>query len=588
MARAAAANRRRHRRPTSPAISATTAATSRPRSPSASVIVEREYRTPWVHQSYLEPQVCAATVDPLGNVVVYACTQAMFRTRDTVAAGPRASCRPRSRCIAMPVGGGFGGKFGLIEPLVAACAVAAGRPVRLAFTRLEEFGGRLPGAVVDLPRQGRRARRRHVRRAQGRRDLRRWRPAWRARRRTRRCVWRSSTAGRTWRSTRPRWSRTRRRRARIARPACRRPCSPRRAWWTSWPRSWAWTRSSLRQKNAIREGDIRPDGTPWPQVGLAEVPGARRAGVPRPSWPRLAGRRRRHRARRLVRRHRAVVGAVPTRVGRHAADRHRRGRSDRHQFRLSDRSPPRRSGSTAATGARDDGRYRRRAVLGRDRRQQDHLHHGPSGHERRPGGPRAGAARSPRPSSRPAVEDLEMVDGEVRVKGVPGKAKTLKEIYKLSASFGARHEPVVGKGEAAITQRSPGSGVHVARVRVDPRDRPRRAAALRDRAGRRARHQSGAGRGADPRRRRAGRRLGHVRGDRARRVGHADHGQPDGLHDSQGEPDPGARGDAGRGAVHDRPVRRQAGRRAADHPGRRGRSPTPSTPPSARASPSCR
>ena len=25
------------------------------------VIVEREYRTPWVHQSYLEPQVCAAT-----------------------------------------------------------------------------------------------------------------------------------------------------------------------------------------------------------------------------------------------------------------------------------------------------------------------------------------------------------------------------------------------------------------------------------------------------------------------------------------------------------------------------------------------
>ena len=44
-----------------------------------------------------------------------------------------------------------------------------------------------------------------------------------------------------------------------------------------------------------------------------------------------------------------------------------------------------------------------------------------------------------------AVEDLELVGGEVRVKGVPGKVKTLREIYRLSASFGAKHEPVVGQ-----------------------------------------------------------------------------------------------------------------------------------------------
>src|SRR6185503_428119 len=89
------------------------------------------------------PQVCAATIDALGNVVVYACTQAMFRTRDTVAAvlGKRPS---QVRVHAMPVGGGFGGKFGLIEPLVAACAVAAGRPVRLAFTRIEDFSSACP------------------------------------------------------------------------------------------------------------------------------------------------------------------------------------------------------------------------------------------------------------------------------------------------------------------------------------------------------------------------------------------------------------------------------------------------------------
>ena len=104
----------------------------------ADVVVQREYRTPWVHQSYMEPQVCAATVDPLGSVVVYACTQAMFRTRDTVAAVLGKS--PSQVLVyAMPVGGGFGGKFGLIEPLVAACAVAVGRPVRLTFTRIEDF-----------------------------------------------------------------------------------------------------------------------------------------------------------------------------------------------------------------------------------------------------------------------------------------------------------------------------------------------------------------------------------------------------------------------------------------------------------------
>ena len=33
----------------------------------ADVVVEREYRTPWIHQSYMEPQVCAATVDALGG-----------------------------------------------------------------------------------------------------------------------------------------------------------------------------------------------------------------------------------------------------------------------------------------------------------------------------------------------------------------------------------------------------------------------------------------------------------------------------------------------------------------------------------------
>src|SRR5438477_5251720 len=91
----------------------------------------------------METQVCAANVNALGNVEVYACTQAMFRTRDTVA-NVLGKSPSQVRVYAMPVGGGFGGKFGLIEPLVAACAVATSRPVRLAFTRNEDFAASNP------------------------------------------------------------------------------------------------------------------------------------------------------------------------------------------------------------------------------------------------------------------------------------------------------------------------------------------------------------------------------------------------------------------------------------------------------------
>ncbi len=40
---------------------------------------------------------------------------------------------------AMPVGGGFGGKFGFLEATVAALAKAVNRPVRAALSRQEEF-----------------------------------------------------------------------------------------------------------------------------------------------------------------------------------------------------------------------------------------------------------------------------------------------------------------------------------------------------------------------------------------------------------------------------------------------------------------
>ncbi len=56
------------------------------------------------------------------------------------------------RVEAATLGGGFGGKLGLVEPLVVGAALALKRPVRLAFTRSEDFaaGNPAPGFLIDL------------------------------------------------------------------------------------------------------------------------------------------------------------------------------------------------------------------------------------------------------------------------------------------------------------------------------------------------------------------------------------------------------------------------------------------------------
>src|SRR5207253_2050817 len=66
-----------------------------------------------------------------------------------------------------------------------------------------------------------------------------------------------------------------------------------------------------------------------------------------------------------------------------------------------------------------------------------------------------------------APEDLEIADGEVRGKGVPGRATAIGHLAGLSMQFGGRYPPVAGQGKSAITDQSPMFTVHLARVRVD-------------------------------------------------------------------------------------------------------------------------
>ena len=100
----------------------------------ADVVVERRFETPMVHQGYLEPRAVVADVDPLGALTIWTATQALFFTRSEVC---EALGLPehRVRIVATPLGGGFGAKFVLLEPLAGALALRLRRPVSVVMTR---------------------------------------------------------------------------------------------------------------------------------------------------------------------------------------------------------------------------------------------------------------------------------------------------------------------------------------------------------------------------------------------------------------------------------------------------------------------
>jgi CO/xanthine dehydrogenase Mo-binding subunit len=109
-------------------------------------VVEGTFRTPWVHQAYIEPQVCTTWLEPSGVLVVSTSTQGSFVTRRELA---RAFDLPleRIRVIAEPIGGSFGGKLALVEPLAAGATLALRRPVRLTLTRSEDFQATNPASA---------------------------------------------------------------------------------------------------------------------------------------------------------------------------------------------------------------------------------------------------------------------------------------------------------------------------------------------------------------------------------------------------------------------------------------------------------
>ncbi len=104
----------------------------------AAAVSEHTYFLPGVHQSYIEPQSCTVVPDPLGGLTVYTSTQAGFYCRQEVAEALDMELT-KIKVVTMTVGGAFGGKFVLIEPLTAALARLSGRPVHLSYYRMEDL-----------------------------------------------------------------------------------------------------------------------------------------------------------------------------------------------------------------------------------------------------------------------------------------------------------------------------------------------------------------------------------------------------------------------------------------------------------------
>ena len=116
----------------------------------ADVVLEKTYTTQMVHQGYMEPQACAARVEPDGKLTVWTSAQGHFTVRNQLVAllGLPSS---RLKVVPMEIGGGFGGKaLALFEPTVATLAQKTGRPIKLVISREEVLRATGPGAPAVI------------------------------------------------------------------------------------------------------------------------------------------------------------------------------------------------------------------------------------------------------------------------------------------------------------------------------------------------------------------------------------------------------------------------------------------------------
>ncbi len=105
----------------------------------ADYIFEGEYEVPRVQQTPIEPYVCITYWDEDDRLVIRTSTQVPFHARRILAPVLGLPIK-RIRVIKPRIGGGFGNKQEVyIEDICAHLTIATGRPVKIEYTRAEQF-----------------------------------------------------------------------------------------------------------------------------------------------------------------------------------------------------------------------------------------------------------------------------------------------------------------------------------------------------------------------------------------------------------------------------------------------------------------
>ncbi len=119
---------------------------------SAAIRCEATYTTAYISPAAMETRVAVAAWDAGGRLTVWTGTQTPFPVRAQVAAALTLD-EHDVRIVVPATGGGFGGKHAAgISVEAATLARQAGRPVRVGWSRSEEFtvGTLRPAAVIDI------------------------------------------------------------------------------------------------------------------------------------------------------------------------------------------------------------------------------------------------------------------------------------------------------------------------------------------------------------------------------------------------------------------------------------------------------
>ena len=107
----------------------------------AAVVVDRRFTTSKQKQAQLEPTCCVVEPLPDGGVVIWSPTQCPHRARRTLAHLFKLPLS-RVRVVNPAIGGAFGkGDALTAEPYAVALALMTGRPIKLRFSRSEDFIG---------------------------------------------------------------------------------------------------------------------------------------------------------------------------------------------------------------------------------------------------------------------------------------------------------------------------------------------------------------------------------------------------------------------------------------------------------------